>query len=211
MMKRYYKWFFMVFLGFNISSAYAVTVDSDEVIKEILNHIIDGSDMVGMDVTVDGASTTKWDGVLAAAPSGWKLEYTGTDTRGGIWKFTNDSSASVNTVKLDAFGANAVFDWEFDFGSEGTEGSKAGDFIYNGPADTEFTGPVKLVGSLAPVGDLYRWLTFDFTGAGGLSAGESFEFTIDSDEFSPVPLPPAAILLFSGLLGLTGLRYRQKS
>lgn len=209
-MKIYYKLFFLVFFGFNITCAFAVTVDSDEIIKEIIQHKIDSSDMVGMEVTVDGTSTAKWDGVSATA-SGWELQYSGTDTRGGVWMFTNNSSASVYTVQFDAFGANAVFDKEFIFDVEGTEGSEAGFFKNSGPGDTEFTGPVKLAGSSGPEGDLYRWLTFDFTGAGGLSAGDSFEFTIDSDEFAPVPLPSAAFLLFSGLFGLAGLRRRQKS
>jgi hypothetical protein len=210
-MKKYYKLFLLVFLGFNVSSVFAVTVVvPDQMIKEIINHKIEGLDMVGMQVSVDGASTSAWDGTPDSS-SDWELAYAGTDTLNGFWTFTNNSSTQVNTVTFDAFGANAVFDWKAVTGPESTEGSEAGNFSNSGPAEHEFTGPVKIAGSSAPVGDLYRWLTFDFTGVGGLSDGDSFTFIIDSDEIAPVPLPPAVVLLFSGLLSLAGLGYRQKS
>lgn len=210
-MKIYYKLFFLVFLGFNLSSVFAVTLaPADQIIQEIIDNEIDGSDMAGMEVSVDGVLVGTWNGTSSSPSDDWKLTYTGTDTKGGYWGFTNTAQTSVNTVMFDAFGANAVFDWEFIFPIEGTENSGAGDFVYSGSADTEFTGPVKTTGSSAPVGDLYRWLTFDFTGVGGLSAGDSFEFIIDSDKFAPVPLPPAVVLLFSGLLGLACLRHSKQ-
>ena len=209
-MKIVSKLFVLVFLGFNISSVYAVTVNSDESIKEIIEDKIDGKDMEGMQVTVNGTSTATWNGI-SASDTGWELAYIGTDTLSGRWKFTNKSSEIIDSVMFDAFGADAVFDSVFDPSSEGTENSAAGNFkIHNSSAPNhKFTGPVKIAGSETPVGDIFRGLEFDFSNVGGLSQNESVAFTIDSDKFAPVPLPSAVILLFSGLLGLVGLRHRQ--
>lgn len=213
-MRKYYKLFFLIFLGFNVSSVFAVTLVPDQVIQEIINQKVDGSEMVGMEVTVNGASTAVWNGTTAS-DADWELTYDGTDTSNGRWKFTNNSSTPVDTIMLDAFGANAVFDWEFIFMQEGTENSGAGQFLIHEPLpplpDHEFSGAVAVTGSAIPEGDIYRWLTFDFTGVGGLSENEYLEFTIDTDKFAPVPLPPAAVFLFSGLLGLVGLRQRRHS
>jgi hypothetical protein len=201
--------FFAIFLGFNISSVFAVgfNPEPEQLIKEIARHDISGTEMAGMKVFVDSTPDAEWNG-SSATGDGWELSYRGSDTLGGRWKFSNNTLASVNTVKLDAFGADAVFDYLLS--PNGTENSDRGSYAYiqgTGPdVKDEFSGAVKIDGLSAPEGDLYRWLTFDFTDAGGLLQGQSFEFIVDSDNFSAVPLPPGIILLFSSLLGLIGLK-----
>ncbi len=210
-MKIYYKLFFVIFLGLNISSVFAVTIkapldQSVLTIQTIIDEKIPASELAGMQVTVNGNSITEWDGA-SASDTGWTLRFFGTDTFGGIWRFTNNGLAAVNTVLLDAFTVDAVFDNLS--GSEGTEGSFDGNYSYKGPAEVEFLGPVKLANSAEPVGDLFGGLKFDFSNSGGLLANQSFDFVVDSDKSSPVPLPPAVIFFISGLLGLVGLNHRK--
>lgn len=208
-MKICNTFFFAIFLGFNISNVFAVGLNPEpaQFIKEIARHDISGSEMAGMKVVVNSALATEWDGTSAIG-DGWELSYRGSDTLGGRWKFSNNTLASIDTVKLDAFGADAVFDYLLS--PNGTENSDRGSYAYiqgAGPdVKDEFSGAVTIDGFSAPEGDLYRWLTFDFTDAGGLLQGQSFEFIVDSDNFSAVPLPPSIILLFSSLLGLIGLK-----
>lgn len=214
-MKICNTFFFAIFLGFNISNVFAVGLNPEpaQFIKEIARHDISGSEMAGMKVFVDSTPDAEWNGSFATG-DGWELSYRGSDTLGGRWKFSNNTLASIDTVKLDAFGADAVFDYLLS--PNGTENSDRGSYAYiqgAGPdVKDEFSGAVTIDGFSAPEGDLYRWLTFDFTDAGGLLQGQSFEFIVDSDNFlavSPpqvVPLPSAVILLFSGILGLMGLK-----
>ena len=209
MMKIVYKFFFVILLGLNISNAFAVTINApiDQsvlTIQAVIDHEITAVDLTGMQVIVDGKSAAEWNGTSANG-DGWGLNYFGADTSGGIWRFTNNGSSVINTVILDAFGGDAVFDNIFGL-SPSTEGSFSGKFDYNGPAVVEFLGPVKLASSSAPIGDLFRGIEFDFSGTGGLLQDESFSFVIDSDQFAPVPVPPALMLFFSGLLGLLGLK-----
>ncbi len=214
-MRIYNKFLFVIFLGFNISSVFAVVLNPEpiQIVKEITQHNLNATEMAGMEVFVNNTSSAKWDGTSASG-AGWELSFRGTDTLGGRWKFSNNTLASIDVVKLDAFGADAVFDRLLS--PNGTENSDRGSYVYiqgAGPdVKDEFSGAVVLDGLPAPVGDLYRWLSFDFTDAGGLLQGQSFEFIADTDKFlavsppSKVPLPPSVILLFSGLLGLMGLK-----
>jgi len=203
------KFLFVIFLGFNISSVFAVTLNPEPIqsVKEITQHNLNATEMAGMEVFVNNTPSAKWNGTSASG-TGWELSYRGSDTLGGRWKFTNNTLASIDIVKLDAFGADAVFDQLLS--PNGTENSDRGSYAYiqsTGPVvKDEFSGAVKIDDLSAPVGDLYRWLTFDFTDAGSLLKGQSFEFIADTDKFSAVPLPPSVILLFSGLLGLMGLK-----
>ncbi len=203
------KFLFVIFLGFNISSVFAVVLNPEpiQIVKEITKHNLNATEMAGMEVFVNNTSSAKWNGTSASS-AGWELSYRGSDTLGGRWKFSNNTLASIDVVKLDAFGADAVFDRLLS--PNGTENSDRGSYAYiqgAGPdVKDEFSGAVVLDGLPAPVGDLYRWLTFDFTDAGGLLQGQSFEFIADTDKFSAVPLPSGVILLFSGLMGLMGLK-----
>ena len=210
-MKLYRNFFSILFVGiFNISTGFAVSLPAPlQVVTAVTEHQISARDMAGMKITVNGTATTLWDGASASG-TGWELTYTGTDTWGGVWKFTKSGFGSVNTISFDAFGADAVFDK--DWSPNGTVNSQTGSFVYrSGPdnVDTSFSGLVMIDGASGAVGDLYRYLTFDFTGKGGLDIGESFEFTADTDKVSAIPLPPAMILFFSGIVGLIGLKRRK--
>ncbi len=211
-MKLHRKFFGILFiLGiFKISTGFAVSLPAPlQVIGGVTEHQISGGDMSGMQITVNGSSTTLWNGASASG-TGWQLTYTGTDTWGGVWKFTKNGFGSVNTIRFDAFGADAVFDK--DWSPNGTDNSQTGSFVYrSGPdnVDTSFSGLVMIDGTSGAVGDLYRYLTFDFTSKGGLAIGESFEFTADTDKVSAIPVPPSVLLFLSGIVGLIGLKRRR--
>ncbi len=211
-MTLYRNFFSILFVGIlNISTGFAVSLPAPlQAVKAVTEHQISGGDMAGMQIAVNDSSTTSlWNGTSASG-TGWELTYTGTDTWGGVWKFTKNGFGTVNSITFDAFGANAVFDK--DWSPNGTENSQTGSFVYrSGPdnVNTFFSGMVEIEGASGAVGDLYRYLTFDFSGKGGLQIGESFEFTADTDKVSAIPLPPAAILFFSGIVGLIGLKRRK--
>ncbi len=215
-MKIQKSFFIALIIGFlNINSVFAVTLpaplDLSFVIKEIKDHTMTANDLVGMQIMVNGTSTAIWNGTSADGDgNSWNLSYTGSDTMGGFWKFTNSGFGIINTVKLDAFGADSVFDNIPE--PELTDKSERGAFVYvNGPdaVDIIFDGLVRLETAADPEGDIYRWITFDFTDIGGLSEDESFQFIADTDKVSPIPLPPAAILFLSGIVGLIGLKRRK--
>ncbi len=218
-MRIYNKFLLVIFLGFNISNVFAVALNPEPIqtVKEITKHNLNATEMAGMEVFVNNTSSAKWNGTSASSAS-WELSYRGSDTLGGQWKFTNNTLASIDIVKFDAFGADAVFDQILS--PNGTENSDRGSYFYiqgTGPdVKDEFSGAVVLDGLPAPVGDLYRWLTFDFTDAGGLLQGQSFSFIADTDKFlavsspSKVPLPPSVILLVSGVVGLLGLKRNRR-
>ncbi len=210
-MKINRNYFIILFVGIlNISTGFAVSLPAPlQVVRRITEHQISGADMAGMKIAVNGSSTSLWDGASASG-AGWELAYTGTDTWGGVWKFTKNGFGTVNTISFDAFGADAVFDK--DWSPNGTENSQTGSFVYRSGPDnvaTSFSGPVMIEGASNAVGDIYRYLTFDFTPIGGLALGDSFEFTADTDKVSAIPLPPAMLLFFSGIVGLIGLKRRK--
>ena len=211
-MRKYYKLFFLVFLGFNISSVFAISIPdpTEQTIILVRDHQIAASEMIGMEVSVNNISTAKWDG-SSASGAGWKLTHLGTDTIGGRWTLTNTGLDPINSVVFDAFTANSVFDQEF-FPSDAvsTENSAGGDFDFTKgiEPDHEFIGKVKLAGSTTAKGDLYRWLSFDFSGLGGLKSDEFVEFIADTDQVL-VPLPSGIILFLSGVLSLVGLKRRK--
>ena len=167
--------------------------------------------MAGMEISVNDSSPGEWNGSSASGPD-WELSYQGNDTIGGRWTFTNTGSDLINTVLFDAFPANAAFDKEF-FPSDtvSTEGSAGGDFNFTKGIEPnhEFLGKVKLADSTTAKGDLFRWLSFDYSGQGGLKPNEFVEFIIDTDQVVGVPLPSGIILLLSGMLGLVGLKRRE--
>lgn len=214
MIKETIKILTAFFILLNASAVFATALpsplDSTFVVKEVVDHQITAVDMAGMQIMVNGSTTAIWDGSSAnGSNNSWTLTYTGTDTIGGFWKFSNEGFGTINTVKFDAFGADAVFDVISK--STLTENSEKGALVYvSGPEGNvpSFNGPVRLEAATDPAGDIYRWLTFDFSEVGGLSNGQMFQFIADTDKVSAVPIPPAAVLFFSGIVGLIGLKRR---
>ena len=79
--------------------------------------------------------------------------------------------------------------------------------------NAQYSGPVQL-DAAAAVGDIFRFLDLDFTGGNqhaGLQPTDSFNFEADTDNVRAVPIPPSALLLGSGLLGLAGFGWRKRS
>lgn len=180
--------------------------------------LLTGNDMFGMQINVNGKASEAWNAMpqldsslnYQSFAADWSLSYNKAtnSTFAGQWTFTNNGGAAINTIKLDAFSVNAVFDK--DIFSKGTPGSNFGFFLLSSNTentsapDAVFNGIVS-VGGNTPVGDLYRWLTFDFTQVSGLAGGDSFKFIIDSDSVAVVPLPGAFYLFMSALFGLFGV------
>lgn len=215
-----------------IASAAVVTVEGDiQIIDSIFKHNIDETYLVGMDVSVyrggvPPVDVSEWTG-SSATGTNWNLSYlfATTDTNDGIWTFTNTGSTAITKMVLDAFGttmiggfgqSNAVFDIiDFPPGSDPepfklTPGSELGGFtLLSGSPVVTAKGAVALAGD-APLGDLYRWLEFDFSGLGsGLGQNESISFKIDSDKITPVPLPATVFFFGSALMGLLGFKRKK--
>jgi hypothetical protein len=165
------------------------------------------------------------DGFGSASDGGWGVSLSG-DSFTASWILSNQKVVSgvsyyLDYVEFDALAGNAVFDRTFG-GLVGTPGSALGaDFAYvsddstvwNGDLLVTYIDQVALTGS-QPVGDVYARMKIDFYDILGTNLGTkpffggSLVYTADTDYI--VPLPPTALLLGSGLLGLAVLGRRRK-
>jgi len=155
-------------------------------------------------------------------------------TYGDPWDINIKHTATGMTligITLDGLPGMTVFDRSFGdtfpgIGHEdladksayfGTAGSYRGlDFEKTGGKDINvivtYYGAVAL-GDAVPVGDVFRFMKVDF--GIGLEINDQYSWKADTDKVSggdfPVPLPPTALLVGSGLLGLAGWRRFRKS
>lgn len=188
--------------GLFITCTSAVSAASIYPVNSILNDTVYETGMQDMLIEItstSGVQTFNWDGDEGG------LTYSGGDTFAGNWTYSNSVIGSdITQIRLDAFAANAVFDNRFVFEGASTPGSSDGSRgLIPGTTSVSysFEGSVGVAGN-APVGDLWRYVVFDFTTP--LAVGDSFQFVLDSDkvDLMAVPIPPALWLFGSGFLAL---------
>lgn len=168
-----------------------------------------GADMNGMTVYAQFANgdsqTLTWanSGTTSGGVNGasWSLSLTG-DSFMKSWAFTNNKGSNLVALQMDG-ASKVVFDTTFN-GLVGTPNSDSGK-TFNANTSLAYVATYSnLVGTMgnAPVGDIYQTLSVNFSGAGGI--GGNWIFNQDTDNVSVVPVPAAAWLFGSGLLGLAG-------
>jgi len=188
-----------------------------------------GDMMDGMEVTAGfasgGSETATWADVALgqgqAAGTDWTLFESG-DTWDHNWELSNGTATGIITsLLIDAGAGDTVFDvWADAVGTDGSAYGLALDVV-SAPADlaivATYSGQVALSG-YAPVGDLYRYLSLEFTNQGGLGSGEYLIFRTDTDNLlyagdiepqRPIPEPATVLLLGLGIGGLGVFRRRK--
>jgi hypothetical protein len=111
-----------------------------------------------------------------------------------VWTLTNSTGKGITQLLFDAGAGLCVFGHAKslpfspgagtgeDFTSDAGHGLLAGDVI-----TATYSGQVALTGA-QPVGDEYRFLTLDFTNAGGFGGGRTLNFGMDTDAVDVVPV-----------------------
>jgi hypothetical protein len=195
----------------------------------------DGNEMVGMSVT---AAFTTFTETLAWAATGgdsggvsgtgWSISVVGDTFTDNAWNVSFAGSLVLQSLAFDGPSGLTVFDRTDP--NEGTPGSARGkDYSDNLPAsiiaNVTYSNAVG-VGGNQPVGDLWNNLVIDYsTAAGGPGIGNlasakcsncgppefEFKFSQDTDTVSVVPIPAAAWLFGSALVGMSGLARRKKA
>ncbi len=209
---------FLAGVGVACVSLVSVEAASAATITGVTEFITAGSDMNGMQVTVNfqgGATNTAIFGATgsgsgAASSGGWSLTQSGL-TGDNPWTFTNNTSSVITSLFINAIPGRTVFD--ILPGTIGTPNSSTGvPFTFESgerPTSFQYDNIVNVVGS-APVGDLFGDLTLSWVD--GFAPGKSLRFIADTDNAiavtdptnntRPVPVPGfvVGIVLAAGFL-----------
>lgn len=197
-------------VNYDTSSTYSTTA--------LTGYSTNGAMMDGMSVTAvfaDGSSqTSAWvdtssSSGSASGSNGWSLSLSG-DSFTNNWSLSNQASSALSSVFIDAGVGNSVFDTQNNGAS--TAGSAAGHaFSLSGSSAFDivatYSGLVALTGQAA-VGDLFRYLSIDFTN-NDFTGGLGFRADTDNLKFAgdivdvPVPAPLALLGLGLVMIGLS--------
>lgn len=212
-------------LGAGHSAAVTVVLDTSTVvdIPALTGFQTTGADMDNMTITAvfqNGTNETlSWadTGVASGGVSGtnWSLTQTGDTFTDLSWSMTNNTSSGLVSLAFDGAPGLTVFDTYFG-GVVGTAGSALGkDFATNLAGDSAITATYSnavAINGASAVGDIFHNIFVDFSQYGGGAFG-NFMITQDTDNDSrlnEVPVPAAAWLFGSALLGLAGIGKRKK-
>jgi hypothetical protein len=196
----------------------------------------DGNEMVGMAVTAAFTTFTEtlaWAATGAnsggVSGTGWSISVVGDTFNANAWSVQFDGGLLLTSLAFDGPSGLTVFDRTEP--NQGTPGSAQGrDYSDNLPtsiiANVTYSNAVG-VGGATPVGDLWNNLLIDYSaslggGVGGAATFSSsctdcpppmisFEFSQDTDTVAVVPIPAAAWLFGSALVGMSGLARRKKA
>lgn len=188
-----------------------------------------GAMMDGMTVTAyfagGGSETRAWTDLSATgggvSGSMWSLSESG-DTFSSNWSLIS-TGAVISKLVIDAGRGDSVFDTTFIGDVTGTDGSARGaNFSISGANSWDivatYQDTVALTGQ-APVGDLFRTLTIDFSRGAAFRSG-SLAFLADTDNLRfagdirpSVPEPETYGMLMAGLglIGAIARRRKQKA
>lgn len=216
------------------TSALAFTVDNSTLwnTTALTGYATTGAMMDGMTVTATfldgGTQTAIWADTSSDSGSAAALDFVlkqSYDTFSN--NFTLSSTASmrpIQSLKIDAGAGNSVFDVLYDptYTNFYSPGSANGRFEIGLHKDTltmdvTFSGPVAIDNVF--YGDLYRFLTIDFTNPEGYFGYNFFKFYADTDSLlyagditpgTAVPEPSTLLLLGAGCAGLVFWRKRKR-
>ncbi len=188
-----------------------------------------GSDMSGMEVTVNfqngTSSTAIWStissGIGAASTGGWTLSESG-NTFGDLWTFSNNTGSTISSLSINAIAGKTVFDIDPRLDDTFSTVGSADGIKFNvnsgvAPTSFEYGNIVNLAGK-APVGDLYAELNLFWRS--GFASGSSLRFVADTDNATfvvdptspkPVPVPGVifGVVLAAGFFGSKEIKKRE--
>tara|TARA_R110002049_G_scaffold50370_2_gene142990 strand:+ start:56137 stop:56829 length:693 start_codon:yes stop_codon:yes gene_type:complete len=185
----------------------------------------DGDMMDGMLITATftdmSSETLAWADIAAGSGgvsgTGWSLMAAGDTFSSNAWTLANESAMAIQTIDLDGGPGDTIFD--IDSPSPGTADSASGaNFFVNSGGDpfdivATYSDQVAITGD-APVGDLWRRLSIDFTTTpfvpdSRLVFRADTDNTALEDDLGEVP-EPASLAIFAAM-GITAIARRKRA
>ena len=213
--------------SFSVANAASVTIVKDagtlQNTTALTGFATTGADMDGMSLGItygDGSTTTAtWgDTGISSGQASWgegegSLALIG-DSFSSAWNLI--AQTGITSILLDAGLGDSLFDTTFG-GAEGTAGSALGKDFSVVSASTDYNITATYidaigVGGNAAVGDIYRYLLIDFgqrAFTGTLNFLQDTDSLLFAGDINPVPVPAAAWLFGSALLGFFGFSRRK--